>query len=566
MVYRWNRTSLTHVMLVSFPSQGHINPLLRLGKLIASKGLLVTFVTTEKPFGKKMRQANEIQDGSLKPVGLGFLRFEFFDDGFSYDDVDNAGLLLTQLEVAGKREIKILVKRYEEKNQPVRWLSLAPHVLPQELEDKGMIVEWCAQERVLAHPAVACFLSHCGWNSTVEALSSGVPIVCLPRWGDQVTNAVYLVDVFKAGVRLGRGEADEKIVSREVVAEKLLEATVGEKAVELRENARRWKKEAEATVGYGGSSDKNFGEFVDKCIINNAFVPWVCDVADELQIPSSVLWVQSCACLTAYYYNQNQLAKFPTKTEPEINVEVPFMPLVLKHDEIPSFLHPSCRYSIFADLFLQQIKRLPKTSSVLIDTFEELERDIIDHMSQLCPEVIINPIRPLFMMAKTTSSDIKGDISDSANQCMEWLDSKEPSSIVYISFGTVVHVKQEQIDEIAHGLLNSGLSFLWVSLRMELNRRGSVLWRSHCLSTAVGRPSDKCFTGVRLGRGEADENIVSREVVAEKLLEAVVGEKAVELRENARRWKKEAEATVGHGGSSDRNFGEFVDKLVANIW
>ncbi|KAF3600069.1 hypothetical protein F2Q69_00034550 [Brassica cretica] len=108
------------------------------------------------------------------------------------------------------------------------------------------------------------------------------------------------------------------------------------------------------------------------------------------------------------------------------------MPLVLKHDEIPSFLHPSCRYSIFADLILQQIKRLPKTSSVLIDTFEELERDIIDHMSQLCPE------------------------------CMEWLDSKEPSSIVYISFGTVVHVKQEQIDEIAHGLLNSGLSFLWV--------------------------------------------------------------------------------------------------------
>ncbi|KAF3601017.1 hypothetical protein F2Q69_00034547 [Brassica cretica] len=404
-------SSLTHVMLVSFPSQGHINPLLRLGKLIASKGLLVTFVTTEKPFGKKMRQANEIQDGSLKPVGLGFLRFEFFDDGFTLDDLENkqkSGLLFTDLEVAGKREIKKLIKRYEEMKQPVRclinnafvpwghvprniprdsflgifrgtrssefsessvprkfpmtilrnissklprivpsenpskypeevlpryiprsfptnWLSsefprkfvssefrrkfprkfrekmnfrgvisedlfrrvlnsglsflwvvrppieglsLETHVLPRELEDKGMIVEWCPQERVLAHPAVACFLSHCGWNSTVEAQSSGVPIVCLPQWGDQVTNAVYLVDVFKTGVRLGRGESDEKIVSREVVAEKLLEATVGEKAVELRENARRWKKEAEATVEYGGSSDKNFGEFVDKLVAN----------------------------------------------------------------------------------------------------------------------------------------------------------------------------------------------------------------------------------------------------------------------------------------------------------
>ena len=141
-------------------------------------------------------------------------------------------------------------------------------MLPREVEEQGMIVEWCPQERVLAHPAVGCFLSHCGWNSTVEALSSGVPIVCLPQWGDQVTNALYLVDVFKTGVRLGRGEADEKIVSREVVAEKLLEAVVGEKAVELRENARRWKKEAEATVAHGGSSDRNFGEFVDKLVAN----------------------------------------------------------------------------------------------------------------------------------------------------------------------------------------------------------------------------------------------------------------------------------------------------------
>ena len=347
-------------------------------------------------------------------------------------------------------------------------------------------------------------------------------------------------------------------------------------------------------------------------------MPWVCDVADKLQIPSSVLWVQSCACLTAYYYNQNQLAKFPTKTEPEINVEVPFMPLVLKHDEIPSFLHPSCQYSIFADLILQQIKRLPKTSSVLIDTFEELERDIIDHMSQLCPEVIINPIGPLFMMAKTTSSDIKGDISDSANQCMDCLDSKEPSSIVYISFGTIVHLKQEQIDEIAHGLLNSGLSFLWVVrppmeglslaphvLPQELEDKGMIVewcaqervlahpavacflshcgWNSTVEALSSGVPIvclpqwgdqvtnavylvDVFKTGVRLGRGESDEKIVSREVVAEKLLEATVREKAVELRENARRWKKEAEATVEYGGSSDKNFGEFVDKLVANIW
>ncbi|CAN7110359.1 unnamed protein product, partial [Brassica rapa subsp. narinosa] len=513
----------------------------------------------------------------------------------------------------------------------IEGISLETHVLPREVEDKGMIVEWCPQERVLPHPAVACFLSHCGWNSTVEALSSGVPIVCLPQWGDQVTNSVYLVDVFKTGVRLGRGEADEKIVSREVVAEKLLEATVGEKAVELRENARRWKKEAEATVGYafrphlelvGKREIKNLIRRYEqeekqpvRCLINNAFVPWVCDVADELHIPSAVLWVQSCACLTAYYYYHHRLVKFPTKTEPEINVEIPSLPL-LKHGEIPSFLHPSSPFAAYGEVILDQLKRLVshKPLFVFIDTFQELEKEIVDHMSNLCPQVKFSPLGPLFKMAQTISSDVKGDISAPASDCMEWLDSREPSSVVYISFGTIVHLKQEQFEEIAHGVLSSGLSFLWVVrppmegssvkpyvLPRELEEKGKIVewcsqervlahpavacFLSHCgwnstmeaLSSGVpmvcfpmwgDQVTDAVYlvdvfkTGVRLGRGAAEEKIVPREVVSEKLLEATVGKKAVEIRESARRWKEEAEAAVAYGGSSDRNFQEFVDELV----
>ncbi|ESQ55955.1 hypothetical protein EUTSA_v10025056mg [Eutrema salsugineum] len=464
-----------HVMLVSFPGQGHINPLLRLGKLIASKGLLVTFVTTEQPWGKKMRQANKIQDGVLKPVGLGFLRFEFFDDGLTDDDekrkANNFHAFRPHLEVVGKREIKNLIKKYEEDKEPVT------------------------------------------------------------------------------------------------------------------------------------------------CLINNAYVPWVCDVADELQIPSAVLWVQSCVCLAAYYYYHHWLVNFPTKTEPEINVEIPCLPL-LKHDEIPSFLHPFSPYVPYGEVILDQFKRLEthKPLYVFIDTFQELEKDIIDHMSNLCPQVKFSPVGPLFKMAQNISSDVKGDIAKPASDCMEWLDSREPSSVVYISFGTIAHLKQEEIEEIAHGVLRSGLSFLWVVrppmegstekphvLPGELEERGKIVewcpqervlahpavacflshcgWNSTMEALSAGVPV-VCFpqwgdqvtdavylvdvfkTGVRLGRGAAEEKIVPREVVAEKLLEATVGEKAVELRENARRWKEKAEAAVAYGGSSDRNFQECVDKLV----
>lgn len=98
----------------------------------------------------------------------------------------------------------------------------------------------------------------------MEALSSGVPVVAFPQWGDQVTDAKYLVDVFKVGVRLCRGEAEGRLVGREEVERSLREVIGGNKAAEMKENALRWKKAAEAAVAEGGSSDRNIQEFVEE--------------------------------------------------------------------------------------------------------------------------------------------------------------------------------------------------------------------------------------------------------------------------------------------------------------
>lgn len=58
--------------------------------------------------------------------------------------------------------------------------------------ERGLVVSWCPHLDVLAHRTVGCFPTHCGWNSTVEVLVTGVPMVAVPQWADQPMSAEYV--------------------------------------------------------------------------------------------------------------------------------------------------------------------------------------------------------------------------------------------------------------------------------------------------------------------------------------------------------------------------------------
>uniref|UniRef100_A0A1J3FNZ6 Glycosyltransferase n=3 Tax=Noccaea caerulescens TaxID=107243 RepID=A0A1J3FNZ6_NOCCA len=133
--------------------------------------------------------------------------------------------------------------------------------LRHELEEVGMIVSWCSQVEILRHRAVGCFVTHCGWNSTLESLVLGVPVVAFPMWSDQPTNAKLLEESWRTGVRVRENE--EGLVDREEIR-RCLEAVMKEKAEELKENAEKWKRLAVEAGREGGSSDKNMKAFVDE--------------------------------------------------------------------------------------------------------------------------------------------------------------------------------------------------------------------------------------------------------------------------------------------------------------
>ncbi|CAL9068556.1 unnamed protein product [Musa banksii] len=141
-----------------------------------------------------------------------------------------------------------------------------PRNFAEGFAERGLVVSWSPQTEVLAHPAVGCFLTHCGWNSTAEGLSLGVPMVAMPQWTDQLTNAKYVEDVWGVGVRV---REDEKgLVRREEVERCVREVMEGRRREEMRMNAAKWRERAKAAVGKDGSSDKNIVALIAKYCTN----------------------------------------------------------------------------------------------------------------------------------------------------------------------------------------------------------------------------------------------------------------------------------------------------------
>ncbi|KAJ9562543.1 hypothetical protein OSB04_007703 [Centaurea solstitialis] len=136
-----------------------------------------------------------------------------------------------------------------------------PAVLPQELEiaikQKGFVGRWCSQEEVLNHRSVGGFLTHGGWGSVIESLSSGIPMACWPVSGDQGTDCRQMCKEWGVAIEIGRS------VKRDEVEKVVRALMAGEEGGNMRKKAMEWKKMAETAVGHGGSSSLEMDKLVD---------------------------------------------------------------------------------------------------------------------------------------------------------------------------------------------------------------------------------------------------------------------------------------------------------------
>lgn len=134
--------------------------------------------------------------------------------------------------------------------------------------DRGLVVPWCDQLKVLCHPSIGGFLSHCGWNSTLEAVFAGVPTLAIPVGWDQLVNGRLVADVWKTGINLQGQRGKDGVVSRDAVfagVTKLMDLGDGD-SLEMRRRAAGLREASRGAIQEGGSSRRSLDRFVREII------------------------------------------------------------------------------------------------------------------------------------------------------------------------------------------------------------------------------------------------------------------------------------------------------------
>ncbi|KAK4355960.1 hypothetical protein RND71_024931 [Anisodus tanguticus] len=128
---------------------------------------------------------------------------------------------------------------------------------------EGLVVPWCDQLKVLSHPSIGGFWSHCGWNSTKEAAFSGLPMLTFPIFWDQQTNSKQIVEDWKIGYRVKKDDHQSSITREDISSLlKWFMDSGNDEVMQTRRRAKEIQKICQCSVANGESSEIKVDAFI----------------------------------------------------------------------------------------------------------------------------------------------------------------------------------------------------------------------------------------------------------------------------------------------------------------
>ncbi|KAL3628431.1 hypothetical protein CASFOL_027477 [Castilleja foliolosa] len=180
----------------------------------------------------------------------------------------------------------------EASNRPFIWVIrnssdefktwLKEEKFEERVKERGLLIHgWAPQVLILSHSSVGGFLTHCGWNSTLEGITSGLPLMTWPLFADQFFNEKFIVSVIKTGVKGGIevpvivGEEEKvgvqvKSDDIKMAIDELMDG--GEEGEERRVRARKLEELAKSVPNEGGSSYRSITRLVQDVVVQKAIL------------------------------------------------------------------------------------------------------------------------------------------------------------------------------------------------------------------------------------------------------------------------------------------------------
>ncbi|KAI3737276.1 hypothetical protein L2E82_27273 [Cichorium intybus] len=362
------------------------------------------------------------------------------------------------------------------------------------------------------------------------------------------------------------------------------------------------------------------------CIISDGFMTFTNNLyaAEKLKIPIILYWTLAACGFMAYYQTKVLTDKgvLPLKDESYLengytDTLMDWIPGMegIRLKDLPEHMLATSPDASGYKIVLEAARTAHKVSHMIIHTFDELESSLIAELKSIFPRIYtVGPQQLLLNQIaenETATSSSNGySLWKEEPECIEWLDSKEPNSVVYVNFGSLAVMSPQDLLELGWGLVNSNHYFLWI-IRTDMVDGGATVLpqefeaavktrgfiRSWCSQEEVlNHPSIGGFL-THGGWGSVIESLsagvpmlcwpvshdqgvnckqmcqnweVAMEIEkklnrydVEKLVKALMeGIEGKRMREKAMEWKKLAEIAADCNGSSSLNINELANEII----